>query len=32
VEGGTAPNRVRKALRAAREQLAALQEAYVTHA
>lgn len=32
VEGGTAPNRVRDALRAARKQLAALQEAYVTHA
>lgn len=32
VEGGTAPNRVRNALHAAREQLASLQEAYVTHA
>ena len=32
VEGGTAPKRVQAALRAAREQLATLQEAHVTHA
>ncbi len=32
VEGGTAPQRVQNALRAAREQLASLQEAHVTHA
>jgi argininosuccinate lyase len=32
VEGGTAPKRVQDALRAARKQLAALQEAHVTHA
>ena len=32
VEGGTAPRQVQKALRAAHEQLAALQEAHVTHA
>lgn len=31
VEGGTAPKRVQKALCAARKQLAALQEAHVTH-
>lgn len=32
VHGGTAPKQVQRALRAAREQLAAFEEAHVTHA